>query len=117
MFAEAFPNIANSPSLVWVIAAICMHILNTFLGLAMVFHKTTPSRVRLHLVFYCSILLCLSLYLILNGVHGDNTIFDYGIGLYFITILPLSVKWDVMVHGLVAVMGMILLPVLILLQI
>ncbi len=117
MFAESFPNIANSPSLVWVIAAICLHILNTFLGLIMAFHKITRQRVRLHLILYVSILLCLSLFLVLNGVHGNNTIFDYGVGLYFITILPLSVKWDIMVHGLVAVVGMILLPALILLQI
>ncbi len=117
MFAEAFPNIANSPSLVWIVATICLHIVNTFIGLTMAFHKSTPSRVRMHLVFFCCILLCLSMYLVLNGVHGENTIFDYGVGLYFITILPRSVKWDILVHGLVAVVGLTLLPVLILLQI
>ncbi len=117
MFAEAFPNIANSPSLIWVVSAICLHIVNTFLGLTMAFHKTTPARLRMHLVFYCTILLSLSMFLVLNWAHGDNTIFDYGAGLYFITILPLSVKWGIMVHGLVAVVGLTLLPVLILLQI
>lgn len=117
MFAEAFPHVANSPSLIWVIAALCLHIVNTFVGLFMAFRKTTPPLLRMHLVLYGAILVSLALFLVLNGVHGENTVWDYGIGLYFITLLPYSGRWDVMVHGLVAVVGLTLLPVLILLQV
>ncbi len=117
MFAEAFPHVANSPSLIWVIATICLHIVNTFVGLYMAFRKITPSLLRIHLVLYGAMLLTLALFLVLNQVHGDNTVWDYGIGLYFITLLPYSAKWDILVHGLCAVVGLTLLPVLILLQI
>jgi len=43
-------------------------------------------------------------------------VWDYAICLYFITLVPISRKWDVMYHGLVTVIGLILLPLLILLK-
>jgi hypothetical protein len=52
----------------------------------------------------------------MNGVHSENTIWEYLIGLYFITLVPLSRKWDVLIHALIAIVGLTLLPVLILLQ-
>ncbi len=117
MFAEAFPHLADSPSLVWVVAAISLHIVNTFIGLYMAFRNKTRALVRIHLMLYFGILFSLAMFLVMNEVHGNNTIWDYGIGLYFITILPRSAKWDIMVHALVAVVGLTLLPVLILLLI
>ena len=117
MFAQAFPNVVNSPSLIWVVVTICLYIVNTFIGLYMALRRSTPQLVRIHLFFYVGILFSLLMFLVLNQVHGENTLWDYGIGLYFITILPLSVKWDIMVHGLCAVVGLTLLPVMILLQI
>ena len=116
MFAEVFPQVASSPSLIWVVAAIGLTIVNTFIGLYMAFRVKTPVLVRIHLLFYSGILFSLASFLVLNGIHGENTLWDYGVGLYFITLLPWSVKWDVLAHGLVAVVGLTLLPVLILLQ-
>ncbi len=52
----------------------------------------------------------------MNGVHSENTIWEYLIGLYFITLVPLSRKWDMLIHGLIAIVGLTLLPLLILLQ-
>jgi hypothetical protein len=39
------------------------------------------------------------------------------IGLYFITLIPYSKRWDILVHALVAVVGLTLLPLLIVLRI
>ncbi|MFQ5481109.1 MAG: hypothetical protein ACE5ER_00010 [Nitrospinaceae bacterium] len=116
MFTEVFPQVSASPSLIWVVAAIGLHLVNTFLGLYMVFRRKTPRLIRIHLMVFAGVLVSLAMFLILNGVHGENTVWDYAIAIYFITLLPLSAKWDVTVHGVAAVTGLTLLPVLILLQ-
>jgi len=116
MFADVFPQVSESPSLIWVVAAIGFHILNVFLGLYMAFFKKAVKMVRAHLWLYVAVLVCLILYLVMNGVHSENTIWEYLIALYFITLIPLSKKWDVMVHALISVVGLTLLPMLILLQ-
>ncbi len=117
MFADAFPQVSESPSLIWVVAAIIFNMVNVFMGLYMAFFKKDPRLIRAHLFLYIAILFCLVLFLVMNGVHSENTIWEYLIGLYFITLVPLSKKWDVMVHALVSIIGLTLLPVLILLQI
>ncbi len=117
MFASAFPQVSDSPSLIWLVAAIIFNIFNVFLGLYMAFFKKDRRLVRAHLFLYIAILICLTSFLVMNGVHSENTIWEYLIGLYFITLVPLSHKWDVMVHALVSIIGLTLLPLLILLQI
>ena len=116
MFADVFPQISDSPSLIWVVAAILFIIVNVFLGLYMAFFKKGPRLLRVHLVFYFTIVICLALFLVMNGVHSENTIWEYLIGLYFITLVPMSRKWDVLTHALIAIVGLTLLPLLILLQ-
>ena len=116
MLADAFPQISDSPSLIWVVAAIIFNMVNVFLGLYMAFFKKDPRLIRVHLFLYIAILICLVFFLVMHGVHSENTIWEYLIGLYFITLVPLSHKWDVMIHAVVAIIGLTLLPVLILLQ-
>jgi len=116
MFANAYPQISESPSLVWVVAAIGFNIFNIFLGLYMAFFKKDRRLIRAHLWLYIAILISLALYLVMHGIHSENTIWEYLIGLYFITLVPLSKRWDVMVHALVSIVGLTLLPLLILLQ-
>ncbi|MDH3257351.1 MAG: hypothetical protein OEM27_07020 [Nitrospinota bacterium] len=116
MFASVFPQVSESPSLIWVIAAIIFNIVNVFLGLYMAFFKKEPRLIRTHLYLYIAILTCLILFLVMNGVHSENTIWEYLIGLYFITLVPLSRKWDILIHALISIVGLTLLPLLILLQ-
>ena len=116
MFANVFPQVTDSPSLIWVIAAILFNISNVFLGLYMTFFKKDPRLIRMHLYLYIAIVTCLILFLVMNGVHSENTIWEYLISLYFITLVPLSRKWDVLIHALITIVGLTLLPLLILLQ-
>jgi hypothetical protein len=53
----------------------------------------------------------------MNQTHDENTLLDYLICLYFITIVPYSKRWDVLVHAFVGVVGLTLLPLLIVLRI
>ena len=116
MFADVFPQVSESPSLIWVIAAILFNIANVFLGLYMTFFKKEKRLIRMHLYLYIAIVTCLVFFLIMNGVRSENTIWEYLIGLYFITLVPISRKWDVLIHALVTIVGLTLLPLLILLQ-
>ena len=113
---SVFDQVRASASLIWVVAAISLHIVNVFIGLAMAFQKKTPALARLHLILYCTLLFCLVYYLVLNHFHTGNSLWDYLIPLYFITLIPLSRKWDVVLHAGVTALGLILLPILILLQ-
>ena len=71
---------------------------------------------RAHRFLYVAILSSLFFYLILNQVHLGNSVWDYLVFLYFITVIPLSKRWDVLAHAFFALMGLTFLPALILLQ-
>lgn len=116
MESTIIPKITSSPSLVWVMAAIGFYILNIFLGLFMAFRKRTVQTLKIHRFLFYTILFCLGYYLLMSQTHDDNTIMDYLIYLYFITIVPFSKRWDVMVHALVVALGLTLLPLLIILR-
>lgn len=116
MQPEMFAKISVSPSLKWLAVAIAFHIVNVFLGAFMGFRKKTDQLVTIHRLLYFAVLACLAIYLVMNQIHGENSIWEYLVTAYFITIVPVSKRWDVMVHALVTVVGLTLLPLLILLQ-
>ena len=111
------PKITSSPSLVWIVSAIGFYIINIFLGLFMAFRKRTAQSLKIHRLLFYTIVFCLGYYLPMNQVHDENSWLDYLIGLYFITLIPSSKRWDILVHALVAVVGLTLLPLLIVLRI
>ena len=111
------PKITSSPSLVWIVSAIGFYIINIFLGLFMAFRKRTAQSLKIHRLLFYTIAFCLGYYLLMNQVHDENSWLDYLIGLYFITLIPYSKRWDILVHALVAVVGLTLLPLLIVLRI
>lgn len=117
MGSTLVPKIVSSPSLVWIVAAMGFYLINIFLGLFIAFQKKTPQNLKIHKYLFYSIAFCLMYYLIMNQTHHENTWLDYIVCLYFITIVPLSKRWDVLLHALVAVIGLILLPLLIVMQI
>ncbi len=117
MATSIFPQISESPSLSWIVGAICLQIINIFLGLAMAFLQKRMQFRRVHLIIYLGVTVCLATFLITNGIHSKNSIWDYLVGLYFFILIPISRRWDIMVHALITIVGLTLLPLLILLQI
>ncbi len=111
------PKITSSPSLVWIVSAIGFYIINIFLGLFMAFRKRTAQSLKIHRLLFYTIVFCLGYYLLMNQTHDENTLLDYLICLYFITIVPYSKRWDVLVHAFVGAVGLTLLPLLIVLRI
>ena len=111
------PKITSSPSLVWIVSAIGFYIINIFLGLFMAFRKRTAQSLKIHRLLFYTIVFCLGYYLLMNQTHDENSLLDYLICLYFITIVPYSKRWDVLVHAFVGAVGLTLLPLLIVLRI
>ena len=110
-------KITTSPSLVWVMCAIGFYVINIFLGLFMAFREKTAQSQKIHRLLSYTITFCLVYYLIMNQTHDDNTLLDYLVCFYCITVVPFSKRWDSMIHLLVGTMGLILLPLLVIVRI
>ena len=114
---EIFSKIMSSPSLVWVAAAMGFYLINIFLGMFIAFQKNTVDTRKIHKWLFYSIAFCLVYFLIMNQTHHENTLIDYAVVLYMVALVPFSKRFDVLVHALVAVLGLIIMPLLIVLQI
>jgi len=116
MATELFPNLSSSSSLIWLVPAIGFHVVNIFLGVFMAFQKKTPAIIRIHSFLYYGVLISLVNFLIMNQIHGENTVWDYLVFAYFITLVPISKRWDILIHAFITLIGLTFLPVLIILQ-
>ena len=116
MATELFPTLSSSSSLIWLVPAIGFHVVNIFLGVFMAFQKKTTTIIRVHGFLYYGVLICLINFLIMNQIHGENTIWNYLVFAYFITVVPISKRWDVLIHAFISLIGLTFLPVLIVLQ-
>ena len=114
---DFFSNILASPSLVWIVTAMGFYLVNIFLGLFIAFQKNTVDTRKIHKYLFYSIAFCLIYFLIMNQTHNENTLIDYAVVLYMVLLVPFSKRWDILVHALVALIGLILMPLLIVLQI
>ena len=116
MATELFPTLSSSSTLIWILPAIGFHVLNVFLGVFMAFQKKTPTMIRIHGFLYYGVLICLVNFLIMNQIHGENTVWDFLVFAYFITLIPISKRWDILIHAFITLIGLTLLPILIILQ-
>lgn len=116
MDPELIEKVTSSPSLPWVFAAMGILMPNAFLGAYMAFFKRPPLLIKTHAVLYGSVVIALVVFLVRNHIHYGNTLWEYLIFGYFITLVPFSKRWDVLVHALVCIVGLLLLPVLVLLK-
>ena len=112
-----FPKILSSPSLVWILAAMGFYLINIFLGLYIGFQKKTAQTLKAHKYLFYTIAFCMIYFLIMNQTHHENTWIDYAVVLYIIGLVPFSKRWDVLIHALIAAVGLTLLPLLIVIQI
>ncbi len=111
-----FPKILSSPSLVWVLAAMGFYLINIFMGLYIGFQKKTAQTLKIHKWLFYSIAFCLIYFLIMNQTHHENTWMDYIVVAYVVGLVPFSKRWDILVHALIATVGLTLLPLLIVIQ-
>ena len=112
-----FLKILSSPSLVWILAAMGFYLINIFLGLYIGFQNKTAQTLKAHKYLFYAIVFCMIYFLVMNQTHHENTWIDYAVVLYIIGLVPFSKRWDVLMHALIATVGLTLLPLLIVIQI
>ena len=114
---EFSQKILSSPSLVWILAAMGYYLINIFLGLYIGFQNKTAQTLKAHKYLFYAIVFCMIYFLVMNQTHHENTWIDYAVVLYIIGLVPFSKRWDVLMHALIATVGLTLLPLLIVIQI
>ena len=112
-----FPKILSSPSLVWILAAMGFYLINIFLGLYIGFQNKTAQTLKAHRYLFYAIAFCMIYFLVMNQTHHKNTWMDYAAVIYIVGLVPFSKRWDVVIHALIATIGLTLLPLLIVIQI
>ena len=112
-----FQKILSSLSLVWIFAAMGFYLINIFLGLYIGFQNKTSQTLKSHKYLFYAIAFCMIYFLIMNQMHHENTWIDYAVVVYIIGLVPFSKRWDVLIHALIATVGLILLPLLIVIQV
>ena len=115
MWSHFISQMENSPHLFWVIMATALHILNSILGIAIIFRKISLGRV--HLWAYLGVLVCLLFFFAENQEARGNGFVEWFVLVYFLMLIPLSRQWDILIHALTSTVGLTLLPFLILKQI
>ena len=109
-------KILSSPSLVWILAAMGFYLINIFLGLYIGWQKKIAQTLKAHKYLFYTIAFCLIYFLVMNQTHHENTWIDYVVVVYIIGLVPFSKRWDVLIHALIATVGLTLLPLLIVIQ-
>ena len=112
-----FLKILSSPSLVWILAAMGFYLINIFLGLYIGFQNKTAQTLKAHKYLFYAIVFCMIYFLVMNQTHHENTWIDYAVVVYILGLVPFSKRWDVVIHALIATIGLTLLPLLIVIQI
>ena len=112
-----FQKILFSPALVWGLAAMGFYLINIFFGLYIGFQKKTAQTLKAHKYVFYVIAFCIFYFLLVNQTHHENTWIDYAVFIYIIGLVPFSKRWNVLIHALIATVGLTLLPLLIVIQI
>ena len=112
-----FLKILSSPSLVWILAAMGFYLINIFLGLYIGFQNKTAHILKAHKYLFYTIAFCMICFLVINQTHHENMWIDYAVFVYILGLVPFSKRWDVLIHSLIATVGLTLLFLLIVIQI
>tara|TARA_Y100001960_G_C14376612_1_gene681779 strand:- start:292 stop:639 length:348 start_codon:yes stop_codon:yes gene_type:complete len=112
-----FLKILPSPSLVWILVAMGFYLTNILLGLYIGFQNKTVQILKVHKYLFYTIVFCMIYFLVMNQAHHENTWIDYAVAFYIIGLVPFSKRWDILIHALIATVGLTLLPLLIVIQI
>jgi heme A synthase len=109
MQATSLGDIFSHPSFLSILVAILIVITNIMIGVSMLPHDIRKKRYKLHRYVHWAVLVSLGVFLIVTHRLLGNTLFNYFVMIYFMTIIPLSRKWNVTVHAIISSIGLVLL--------
>ncbi len=109
MQATSLGEIFSHPSFLTLLATILMVIANIIIGVSILPKDVRQKRYKLHRLVYWMVLASFGGFLAVTHRLIGNTLFNYAVLLYFLTVIPLSRKWNVTAHAIIASLGLVLL--------
>jgi hypothetical protein len=109
MQATSLSDIFSHPSFLTILATILIVIANIMIGVSMLPKDVRQKRYKLHRAVYWAVLVSLGVFLVVTHQLLDNSLFNYFVMAYFLTVIPLSRKWNVTAHAIIASVGLVLL--------
>ena len=109
MQATSLSDIFSHPSFLTILATILIVIANIMIGVSMLPKDKRQKRYKLHRAVYGAVLISLGAFLVVTHRLLGNSSFNYFVMAYFLTVIPLSRKWNVTAHAIVSSVGLVLL--------
>jgi hypothetical protein len=109
MQATSLGEIFSHPSFLTILATILIVIANIMIGVSMLPRDIRQKRYKLHRNVYGISLVSLGAFLVVTHRLLGNSLFNYFVLAYFLTVIPLSRKWNVTAHAIIASIGLVLL--------
>lgn len=97
------------PSFLSILLTILVTIANIVVGVSILPEDKRQKGYRLHRYVFFGVVVCYSFFLIVNHKLIGNTVFNYLVLIYFISVIPLSRKWNVTFHAILSSIGLVLL--------
>jgi len=109
MQATSLSEVFSHPSFLTILATILIVIANIMIGVSMLPKDVRKKRYKLHRAVYGVVLISLGIFLAVTHRLLDNSWFNYFVMVYFLTVIPLSRRWNVTAHAIVSSVGLVLL--------
>jgi hypothetical protein len=109
MQATSLSDIFSHPSFLTILATILIVIANIMIGVSMLPKDIRQKRYKLHRNVYWVSLVSLGAFLVVTHRLLGNSLFNYFVMVYFLVVIPLSRKWNVTAHAIIASIGLVLL--------
>ena len=109
MQATSLSEIFSHPSFLTILATILIVIANIMIGVSMLPKDIRQKRYKLHRIVYGAVIISFGVFLFVTHQSLGNSIFNYFVLGYFLTVIPLSRKWNVTAHAIIASVGLVLL--------
>ena len=109
MQATSLSEIFTHPSFLTILATILIVIANIMIGVSMLPKDIRKKRYKLHRNVYAAVLVSLGAFLFVTHRLMGNSLFNYFVLVYFLTVIPISRKWNVTAHAIVSSVGLVLL--------
>ncbi len=109
MQATRLSEIFSHPSFLTILLTILMVIANIIVGVSMLPRDVRRKRYQFHRAVYGAVLISLGGFLFVTHRLIGNSLYNYGVLVYFLTVIPLSRRWNITAHAIIASVGLVLL--------
>jgi hypothetical protein len=109
MQATSLSDIFSHPSFLTILATILIVIANIMIGVSMLPKDIRQKRYKLHRNVYGMSLISFAVFLAVTHSLLGNSLFNYFVMGFFLIVIPLSRKWNVTAHAIIASIGLVLL--------